>query len=46
MYQASHVNVQYNVETNIGGQMLLQSAIYGRLGITLELSPSLKMLIF
>ncbi|KAF1811076.1 putative anaphase-promoting complex subunit Apc5 [Eremomyces bilateralis CBS 781.70] len=32
VYQASHLNLTYNIRSNVGAQLLMQSSTYGRLG--------------
>lgn len=34
IFQASHLNVRENILSNYGGQMLMQSTVFSRLGIT------------
>ncbi|EKG11569.1 hypothetical protein MPH_11062 [Macrophomina phaseolina MS6] len=39
IYQSAHLNVVHNIRSNIGSQMLMQSSLYSRLGVT-ELSDA------
>ncbi|KAF2432996.1 hypothetical protein EJ08DRAFT_608324 [Tothia fuscella] len=34
LYQSSHLNMTHHINSNVGTQLLLQSSVYGRLGLT------------
>jgi hypothetical protein len=40
MYRSAHLNTLYNIQNNFSGQLLVQSAILARLGMSLVLLKS------